>query len=450
MIVGMMVEKGFWIVAMASEEKIPDNHYTLVHMLKDLISTFHLLHGKFHRIEGQRRDEPVRVRESSFSIETHRHSRISDISRRMSDTDDLRLSMLLSDFIPSYLTSLNIQKLHISCATDGVSMAMIHAQGVLECRRLFNLLRGKFKAIRLCSLLYTCYILHSEISLEDMRPLYSYLVSSNGIRTIFKLTKEPFARLPTSATETGGGSSSFGRTNPIDIGADNTARKANSSFLLGVSRSCHETSIFMPDIYLSDGSVCKLCVLLVNSFMVVLLLDPNNPVCNDSDFYTDIESFLLNRSDANGDKDFLRAILPWFSLPAEAERVSGKSSSCRYLFYDKQRNILRQSHRPTDVMSAVYPAIRLVGKSQDLSKQRTGTVLSRREAVILQRSQLGTLQNKVGAIFTKEQKGDWIISKYAFGRLLYMMLPERDANDMDECFEKYAAAMAQHLPEILM
>jgi hypothetical protein len=64
-------------------------------------------------------------------------------------------------------------------------------------------------------LIYNGMLVTSSLSNADTASLYSYLVWSGYKADNSKLNKEPFNRIPTSASYPGGGASPFGRANLI-------------------------------------------------------------------------------------------------------------------------------------------------------------------------------------------------------------------------------------------
>lgn len=56
-------------------------------------------------------------------------------------------------------------------------------------------------------MLYNAHLIYTSLALDDMRVLYSYLVSYNGAVSNQKLNRVPFGRIPTAASQPGGGSS---------------------------------------------------------------------------------------------------------------------------------------------------------------------------------------------------------------------------------------------------
>eukprot|EP01069_Polyplicarium_translucidae_P009415 Polyplicarium_translucidae@DN3316_c0_g1_i17.p1 len=446
---------------------------TVKHILVEMYNVFRLLHGRICLAsEGDSRSEDVREKEaaerpSTFAIETKSRARSQGVVAEdtvLEDDREQKMVDILNDFAPPFLRSVDVKKTAMAALAGGLQKANLHPEGYLLYQRLLDVLRQQFPAVRLCALLYSSYVLHSELRGEDMQALYSYLVSSNGVRSMLKLTRQPFGRPPTRASEPGGGSSSYGRTNRIELPLPEPAvsepltRQTSGkfgSFLLGPSRrgdtsddpSDSSRSIFLPDVFLSDGSTCKLCVSLVDNFMLVLLLDSQDPKLFDAETFGLVED--LTHGKCEKEHPGLAALVPWITIRGEQEK---ENFPHRFAFFDPHRGVMEQSSHALDGSKTVYPALSLVGTFDPSKGNRTGMIVTRKELsqLHLLRLHCPARSSSYETVILRNSKHGWFVIRCAFGRLLYILLSEREAETIDDCQGKCQALMAQHFSGVLL
>eukprot|EP00435_Cladocopium_sp_Y103_P006647 s294_g2.t1 len=108
------------------------------------------------------------------------------------------------DFVPAFLETVVASDLGIFQELEGFHYSPVE-------RNTCDKLQEQFACVRHATLLYNAHLVYTNLPLDDMRVLYSYLVAFNGAVSSQKLNKPPFGRIPTAASQPGGGSSSFGR-----------------------------------------------------------------------------------------------------------------------------------------------------------------------------------------------------------------------------------------------
>merc|ERR1719171_447354 len=178
-----------------------------------------------------------------------------------------KLFDLLEDFVPAFIETIDAGDLGIFHEIDGFHYGPVERNTYVSIHCFLNRLQEQFPAIRHSALLYNAHLIYSNLSLNDMKVLYSYLVAFNGAVSNHKLNRVPFGRIPTAASQPGGGSSSFGRAFLLTEDED---------FLFGVSRRVGgngPASLFVPTIYLTEGGAGKLVALTYHGIMLVLIFE---------------------------------------------------------------------------------------------------------------------------------------------------------------------------------
>ena len=179
-------------------------------------------------------------------------------------------SSTLDDFVPSFLaaeclTSKSIDPAIRYAPVDRHAFVAVHSLGL----ELLTEFENHVSHFAVC---YKGFLISTSLEPELFTSLYSYLVmdSCTGSVSHSKLLKHPYGRISTPAVVPGGGSSSFGRCNFLDM------ENASTGFLFGPTGN-GTASVFCPLVYLKDSknkqSKHFLCVYLINSFMIVLLLN---------------------------------------------------------------------------------------------------------------------------------------------------------------------------------
>ncbi|CAE8593651.1 unnamed protein product, partial [Polarella glacialis] len=122
-----------------------------------------------------------------------------------------KLFDLLEDFVPAFLETVDAGDFGIFQEIDGFHYGPVERNTCVSIHCFLDKIQEQFPSIRHSALLYNAHLIYTNFPLSDMRVLYSYLVSFNGAVSNQKLNKGPFGRIPTAASQPGGGSSSFGR-----------------------------------------------------------------------------------------------------------------------------------------------------------------------------------------------------------------------------------------------
>merc|ERR1719265_2172176 len=215
------------------EDSLADS--TLQAVLKNCYGVFRLLHGEIQ----------------SF-VKKHSMRKVFD---------------LLEDFVPAFMDTVDASDLGIFHEIDGFHYGPVERNTCVSIHCFLGRLQEQFPAIRHSALLYNAHLIYTNVSLSDMQVLYSYPVSFNGAVSNHKLNRVPFGRIPTAASQPGGGSSSFGRAFLLSEEED---------FLFGASRRAGgngPASLFVPTIYLAEGGAGKLVSLTYHGIMLVLIFE---------------------------------------------------------------------------------------------------------------------------------------------------------------------------------
>ncbi|CAE7640850.1 unnamed protein product [Symbiodinium necroappetens] len=122
-----------------------------------------------------------------------------------------KLFDLLEDFVPAFLETVDASDFGIFQELDGFHYGPVERNTCVSIHCFLDKIQEHFPSIRHAALLYNAHLVYTNLALSDMRVLYSYLVSFNGAVSSHKLNRPPFGRIPTAASQPGGGSSSFGR-----------------------------------------------------------------------------------------------------------------------------------------------------------------------------------------------------------------------------------------------
>lgn len=128
--------------------------------------------------------------------------------------------------------------------------------------------------VKSMAVFYNAHLIYSGMSLDDMKVLYGYLVNMyNGQVSNTKLNRAPYGRIPTAAGHQSG-SSTFARShlvNSSENGNNSTAQKnANpAGYLFG----CDKHKMFVPQVFLSDGSEGQLVSLCYKGILLIVIFE---------------------------------------------------------------------------------------------------------------------------------------------------------------------------------
>lgn len=291
---------------------------TLAAVLRNLCSVFQLLHGEIQ----------------TFIKEEATH----------------KLLDLLEDFIPAYLDTVDASALGIFQELDGFQYAQTERGCCVSIHCFLDQLREQFPVVKHAALLYNAHLTYTTMTLADTRVLYSYLVSFNGVVSNKKLNKAPFGRIPTAASQPGGGSSSFGRAFLLTEEDD---------FLLGASRrsgvggssACGPSSLFVPTVYLTEGGQGQLVCLTYRGILLVLIFEPDTPL--DARL---LDSVRLSCTRATGNGLSLAELHPQIAQHHDAS--SEKEDEFRFVYYNYANhalNLSKQSASSRSILGGSKP-----------------------------------------------------------------------------------------------
>eukprot|EP00397_Hematodinium_sp_SG-2012_P022124 GEMP01022904.1.p1 GENE.GEMP01022904.1~~GEMP01022904.1.p1 ORF type:complete len:402 (+),score=73.32 GEMP01022904.1:114-1319(+) len=158
------VEPSLWftLVIKLPEESCPSDGASLA-ILKNCHTTFCLLHG------------PIRKYLQTYDL--------------------LKLVDLLEDFIPAYMDTIDYTltlpggQTSLFSQLQGFHYAPVERATYVAVASFIQRLQQQFPGIRHSCLLYHAHLIYSGLSLDDMKVLYNYLVSFNGIVRTTKLNE---------------------------------------------------------------------------------------------------------------------------------------------------------------------------------------------------------------------------------------------------------------------
>lgn len=282
------------------EESLADS--TLTAVLRNCYGVFRLLHGEIQ----------------SFVKEHSMH----------------KLFDLLEDFIPAFLETIDASDLGIFHELDGFHYGPVERNTCVSIHCFLGKLQEQFPSIRHSALLYNAHLIYTSFTLSDMQVLYSYLVSFNGAVSNQKLNRQPFGRIPTAASQPGGGSSSFGRAFLLT---------EEEEFLFGVSRrpgGGGPATLFVPAVYLTEGGVGKLVALTYHGVMLILIFEESAQL--DARILESVRTACTTRS---GDGLSLAELHP--RIAEQYAQVVEQEDEFRFLYYNGTNQAMRLSNQPT-------------------------------------------------------------------------------------------------------
>lgn len=373
------------------EEQLDDN--TLHAVLSNCYSVFRLLHGEIQ----------------SF-IKEHSMQKLFD---------------LLEDFIPAFIETIDAGDLGIFHEIDGFHYGPVERNTCVSIHCFLNRLQEQFPAIRHAALLYNAHLIYSGFSLTDMKVLYSYLVSFNGSVSNMKLNKVPFGRIPTAASQPGGGSSSFGRAFLL---AD------DEDYLFGLSnKSSHPASLFVPTVYLTEGGPGKLVALIYHGIMLILIFE------SDSQLDTKIlEQVRTACTKASNDGLSLAELHPLIS--SQYSHVMEHDDEYRFVYYNHANHALRLSNQSSSSRS-------LLGGSR--AGDGGGLKPAERAVLCPLHATLSDPRLKCREVSWKSADRGWICAKKSFEREFFLLL-DNTSMALSKCQEDCARFAQIHFSNIFM
>jgi len=374
------------------EESLADS--TMQAILKNCYGVFRLLHGEIQ----------------SF-VKKHSMHKLFD---------------LLEDFIPAFIETVDASDLGIFHEIDGFHYGPVERNTCVSINCFLGRLQEQFPAIRHSALLYNAHLIYSNVALNDMKVLYSYLVAFNGAVSNHKLNRVPFGRIPTAASQPGGGSSSFGRAFLLSEDED---------FLFGASRRAGANgpaSLFVPTIYLTEGGAGKLVSLTYKGIMLVLIFEETAQLD-----VKILESIRTSCTKVTGDGLSLPELHP--VIASQYTQVMEHEDEYRFVYYNQTNHALRMSNNTHSSRSLL----------SGMRSSQSGLKLSERTALCPLHSALADPRFKVREVSWKSAERGWICAKKWREREFYLLL---DGNSMtlSKCQEECARFASIHFSNIFM
>lgn len=375
------------------EESVGDS--TLQAVLRNCYGVFRLLHGEI----------------SSYVKEHSRH----------------KLFDLLEDFIPAFLETVDASDLGIFHEIDGFHYGPVERNTCVSIHCFLGKLQEQFPSIRHSALLYNAHLIYTNMSINDMKVLYSYLVAFNGAVSNHKLNKPPFGRIPTAASQPGGGSSSFGRAFLLTDEED---------FLFGVSRRAGggPASLFIPTVYLKEGGAGRLVVLTYRGIMLVLIFAETAEL--DLRLLESLHAACARPSGADGLS--LAELHPL--IANQYTQVMAAEDEYRFIYYNHTNHALRVSNHTHGSRSLLSG----IGRSGT-----SGLKLPERAALCPLHDTLADPRLQWREISWKAADRGWICAKRWREREFYLLLDGANAQ-LTKCQEECARFASIHFSNIFM
>jgi len=381
------------------EESLADS--TLQAVLQNCYSIFRLLHGEIQ----------------SFVKEQSMH----------------KLFDLLEDFIPAFLETIDASDLGIFHELDGFHYGPVERNTCVSIHCFLGKLQEQFPALRHSALLYNAHLIYTTFSLSDTRVLYSYLVSFNGAVSNHKLNRGPFGRIPTAASQPGGGSSSFGRAFLLAEEED---------FLLGVSRrpggsggsSGGPASLFVPAVHLVEGGAGQLVALTYRGIMLVLIFEETAQL----DAKT-LEAVRAAATRAKGDGLSLQELHPL--IERQYRQVMEHEDEYRFVYYNHTNHAVRLSSQPAVSRS-------LLGGSRPAAGS-SGPRPAERALLCPLHAALADPRLRCREVSWKSADRGWVCAKRWREREFYLLL-DGASTSLSRCQEECARFASIHFSNIFM
>mmetsp|Transcript_34394 Transcript_34394/g.92086 ORF Transcript_34394/g.92086 Transcript_34394/m.92086 type:complete len:485 (-) Transcript_34394:246-1700(-) len=335
-----------------------------------------------------------------------------------------KLFDLLEDFIPAFIETVDASDLGIFHEVSGFQYGPSERNTCVSIHCFLAKVQEQFPAVRHSALLYNARLLYSNFALNDLHVLYSYLVAFNGTVNNQKLNRVPFGRIPTAASQPGGGSSSFGRAFLITDEED---------FLLGVSRRPNGSgpaSLFIPTVYLTEGGVGKLVVLMYHGIMLILIFEENAPL--DVKLLESLKAYCTK---STGDGLSLTELHPLIST----QYAQGMEHEDEYRFFycNHSNHALRLSNQQAS------------RSPFGSTKTPVGLKPAERIALCPLHATLADPQLRCREVSWKSSDRGWICAKRWREREFYLLLDGQNVT-LSKCQEECARFASLHFSNIFM
>lgn len=385
-------EKGGQGEPQYEEESLADS--TLQAVLQNCYSVFRLLHGEIQ----------------SF-VKKHSMHKLFD---------------LLEDFIPAFIETVDASDLGIFHEIDGFHYGPVERNTCVSIHCFLGRLQEQFPAIRHSALLYNAHLIYTNVSLSDMKVLYSYLVAFNGAVSNAKLNRQPFGRIPTAASQPGGGSSSFGRAFLLTEEED---------FLFGASRRSAggngPASLFVPTVYLTEGGVGKLVVLTYRGIMLVLIFEESAQL--DARYLENVRASCVKPTGDGLSLAELHGV-----VASQYTQVMEHEDEYRFVYYNHTNHALRLSNNTQSSRS--WTGMRSSG---------SGLKATERIALCPLHATLADPRLKCREVSWKSADRGWICGKRWREREFFLLL-DHSSMTLSKCQEECARFAQIHFSNIFM
>ncbi|SCM21756.1 conserved Plasmodium protein, unknown function [Plasmodium chabaudi chabaudi] len=277
----------------------------LHHILKNFISIFTLLHGHIRTF-----------------LKYKKYRTSENINKKK------LLQNILDDYVFTYINAINNETLSIYNEIQSFYMFPVENHIYITVQNLISSLSLTHKRIKHGALFYEGYFIYSSLPLEEIKVIYNYLVSYNGIVNNLKLDQHPFKKIASSAaTNTNGGLSSFGRCNSVED---------QNGFLLGIKKS----SVFMPVITLTGKKKYKLVAFIFKGILIILLIKGSAIKDEDFDIVIDIQNKWKNESKSN----IFNLNRLNDHLQLQFKKYMNRDDAIKYFYYNKINNSVKASN----------------------------------------------------------------------------------------------------------
>eukprot|EP00931_Biecheleriopsis_adriatica_P056338 TRINITY_DN33385_c0_g1_i1.p1 TRINITY_DN33385_c0_g1~~TRINITY_DN33385_c0_g1_i1.p1 ORF type:complete len:514 (-),score=86.41 TRINITY_DN33385_c0_g1_i1:163-1473(-) len=343
-----------------------------------------------------------------------------------------KLFDVLEDFIPAFLETVDASDFGIFQELDGFHYGPVERNTCVSIYCFLDKLQEQFPSIRHSALLYNAHLVYTNLPLSDMRVLYSYLVAFNGAVSNQKLNKSPFGRIPTAASQPGGGSSSFGRAFLVSDEDD---------FLLGMSRrtgaaagaGSGPASVFVLAVHLGEsGTSGQLVALTFKGIMLVLIFDESAQL--DAKLLGSVRD-ACNKS--SGDGLSLVELHPL--IAPQYAQVMEQEDEYRFVYYNHTNHALRLSNQSSTTRS-------LLGGSRVMS---SGPKPGERGLLTPLHATLADTRLKCREVSWKSADRGWVCAKRWREREFYLLL-DGNSTSLTRCQEECARFASIHFSNIFM
>eukprot|EP00933_Yihiella_yeosuensis_P044045 TRINITY_DN39091_c0_g1_i1.p1 TRINITY_DN39091_c0_g1~~TRINITY_DN39091_c0_g1_i1.p1 ORF type:complete len:501 (-),score=82.45 TRINITY_DN39091_c0_g1_i1:83-1585(-) len=343
-----------------------------------------------------------------------------------------KLFDLLEDFVPAFLSTVDAGDFSVFHDIDGFHYGPVERNTCVSIHCFLDQLQEQFPSIRHGALLFNAHLIYTSCPLDDMRVLYSYLVSFNGAVSNQKLNKGPFGRIPTAASQPGGGSSSFGRALLVSEEED---------FLLGISQRSLNTSgsgsngpasIFVPAVHLSESGVGQLVAIIYKGIMLILIFD--DKVQLDVRFLDQVRTATC-KSQGEG----LSLVELYAMISPQYAQVMEHEDEYRFVYYNHSNYALRLSNQSTSSRS-------LLGGSKTVS---FGPKTAERPLLCPLHAALKDPKLNCREVSWKSADRGWVCAKRWREREFYLLLDGNNA-PLARCQEECARFASIHFSKIFM